>query len=187
MPQSSHLTTSLVTTQQVNPYMATPRRCRGYNSSCGEHLLYIQVACTLYKWQVVVLAFCFNSYQSQFTLHLHFKVVIICCNLHQCWIQSSNLHWWCFCQHLMQKKVPDNHPLDTPIMTSPLDLEPGCCFMQELKRLSYDCLQTAHLVIHVHFIVISCTLPCISLTWVHHMHCLGTPARISRHLPTLYI
>ena len=85
------------------------------------------------------------------------------------------------------EKVPDNHPLHTPIMTSPLDLEPGCCFMQELKRLSYDCLQTAHLVIHVHFIVISCTLPCISLTWVHHMHCLGTPARISRHLPTLYI
>lgn len=166
------------------PIHGRPKQMQGIQQQLWGASL-VQVACPLYKWQVVVvvLVFCFNSYQSQFTLHPHLwwsSFAATCTNAEfsppACTgVVSASI--WC-------EKVPDNHPLHTPIMTSPLDLEPGCCFMQELKKL--DCLQTAHLVIHVQFIVISCTLPCISLTWVHHMHCLGTPARISRHLPTLY-
>ena len=111
---------------------------------------------------------CFNWYQSQFTLHLHLwwsSFAATCANAGL----SPPACTGGVPASISCEKVPENRPLHTPIMPSPLHLEPGCCFIQELKWLSYECLQTAHFVIHVHFIVINCTLPCISLIWVHHM------------------
>lgn len=58
---------------QVNPYMATPRRCRGYSSSnllWGASL--VQVACPLYNWQVVVVLVCPASTGTKASSHYIF-------------------------------------------------------------------------------------------------------------------
>ena len=150
---------------QVNPYMATPRRCRGYSSSnllWGASL--VQVACPLYNWQVVAVLVCPASTGTKASSHYIFT-----CGGHHLLQLAPMLDW--ALQLALVVFLPASHAKKSLkiVPSIPLSCHHLCTLNQGTKWVSYECLQTAHFVIHVHFIVISCTLPCISLIWVHHM------------------